>query len=203
MAIAKDQSMAVGGIFAKALFEAADRAGQLDEVFEQFHDFVAYMDGEGDFAAFMTALTVDDEVRRATLDKLFRGRMNDLLLNALQVLNDRGRSDVVRAAYRQIELLVEKRRNQKEIEVYVSSPLPDDQREQLKGMLTERLGKEAILNVHVDAELIGGMIVQIDDRRLDMSVKHQSVLLRRRLLDRAGAEIHGRKVYFTDSASPA
>lgn len=201
MGIGKDTSMAVGDVYAAALCEAAEQAGQLDEVYEQFTDLVGYFAHEPDVEAFLTALTVDDEVRRASLDRLFRGRMNDLLLNTLHVLNDRGRADILRPVYRCFQLRMERIRNQIEVEVYSAAPLPEDLRGELVRVLSERLGKEAILNLHVNESLLGGLIVQVGDRRLDMSLSHHLAALRRRLLERASQEIHSAKPYFSDSAA--
>lgn len=198
MAIAKDSSLAVGDVYAEALFEAARQQNQLDEVFDQLTELGAYMEREPEFGAFMIALTVDDDAREAVLDKLFRGRMNDLLLNALQVLNRRRRPDLLPALCEQFRKRMETHRNQIEVDVRTARPLPDDQRNELAGALRNRIGKEPILKIKVDESLLGGLIVQVGDKQLDMSISSRLAAMRQKLLARVSTEIHSGRHFFSE-----
>jgi len=198
MAIAKDSSLAIGDVYAEALFEAARQQNQLDEVFDQLTELGAYMEREPEFGAFMIALTVDDDVWEAVLDKLFRGRMNDLLLNALQVLNRRRRPDLLPALCEQFRKRMETHRNQIEVDVRTARPLPDDQRNELAGALRNRIGKEPILKIKVDESLLGGLIVQVGDKQLDMSISSRLAAMRQKLLARVSTEIHSGRHFFSE-----
>jgi len=198
MAIAKDSSLAIGDVYAEALFEAARQQNQLDEVFDQLTELGAYMEREPEFGAFMIALTVDDDAREAVLDKLFRGRMNDLLLNALQVLNRRRRPDLLPALCEQFRKRMETHRNQIEVDVRTARPLPDDQRNELAGALRTRIGKEPILKIKVDESLLGGLIVQVGDKQLDMSISSRLAAMRQKLLARVSTEIHSGRHFFSE-----
>lgn len=198
MAIAKDSSLAIGDVYAEALFEAARQQNQLDEVFDQLTEVGAYMEREPEFGAFMTALTVDDDARETVLDKLFRGRMNDLLLNALQVLNRRRRPDLLPALCEQFRKRMETHRNQIEVDVRTARPLPDDQRNELAGALRNRIGKEPILKIKVDESLLGGLIVQVGDKQLDMSISSRLAAMRQKLLARVSTEIHSGRHFFSE-----
>ena len=72
-----DESMAIADVYAESLLLAARDKGQEEEVAEALADLAAYMDREPQFDAFMTAESVDDDPRRDSLEKLFRGKMND------------------------------------------------------------------------------------------------------------------------------
>ncbi|GMU23260.1 MAG: hypothetical protein AMXMBFR13_33420 [Phycisphaerae bacterium] len=185
-----EQVMAVADVYAAALMEAAEAHGQLEEVAAEFADLLVYMRQEPDFAAFLTADSVDDEPRRASLEKLFRGRMNDLLLNLLHVLNDRGRASLVPAVGRCVELRMEERRQQQEIVVRSAAPLSDHLREQIQRDVSAYMGKEALLIEQVAPELIGGLVLQIGDVQVDASVLSRLHTMHKRLLDRATREVH-------------
>jgi F-type H+-transporting ATPase subunit delta len=195
----RDSAQAIGDVYARALLDAANERSQTDEIAEQFADLAAYMDRDPEFAGFMTALTIDDDVRRASLDKLFRGKMNDLLLNTLQVLNDRGRPDIVRAVHERFRILLQEQRGQVEATVRTAVPLSGELRETIRRFLGERLRREVILTVHVDPALLGGLIVQVGDRRLDASLAQQLQKLHKQLLERAGAEIHSGRRFFAEA----
>jgi F-type H+-transporting ATPase subunit delta len=60
-------------------------------------------------------------------------------------------------------------------------------------------GKTAKLQESVDPSLIGGLVVQVADRRIDTSVVKEIRGLGQRLLERASQEIHSGTAYFEES----
>ncbi len=96
-------TMAIADLYAEALLEAAREKEQERSVLADYEELVSYMEREPDFEAFLTSALVDDDPRRASLERLFRGRMNDLLLNMLQVLNNRRRCELVRPVLRCVQ----------------------------------------------------------------------------------------------------
>ncbi|MGB9626732.1 MAG: ATP synthase F1 subunit delta [Phycisphaerae bacterium] len=192
----QDSAHAVGDVYAHALLDVANERGQTEEIAGQFADLAAYMDRDREFAGFLTALTLDDRLRRASLDRLFRGKMNDLLLNTLQVLNDRGRPDLVQIVYERFRLRLQEQRGEIEVTVRTAVPLSDELRETIRKFLGEQLGREVILIHHVDPALLGGLIVHVGDRRLDASLAQRLRKLHGQLLNRASAEVRGGRKYF-------
>lgn len=199
MSAPQDSSHAVGNVYAQALLEAANERGQTDELAAEFADLVALMDRDADFAGFMTTLMLSHEKRRASLDTLFRGKMNDLLLNTLQVLNRRGRPELVRAVYDRFCDQLRKQRNQVEVTVRTAVPLSDEMRETLQKFMSEQIGSEAILTTRMDPALLGGLVVQVGDHRVDTTIATRLRKLHQRLLDRASTEIHQGRKYFAEA----
>jgi F-type H+-transporting ATPase subunit delta len=186
-------------VYAKALLEAAQEKGAVDEVAAALADLVAYMDRDPDFELFLTADSVDDDPRRASLEKLFRGRMSDLLLNLLQVLNNRGRTGLVRAIARRVQLRMEARRHEQEVTVRTAVPLADELREQIRRTVGEYIGRQPILIEQVDPGLIGGLVLQIGDERVDASVAARLRIMLKRLMERARAEVHAGERYVAET----
>jgi ATP synthase F1 delta subunit len=180
---------AIADVYAEGLLKAADEQNAAEEVAEQFRDLIAYMDKDADFKRFLTAESVDDDPRRVSLEKLFRGRMHDLLLNMLQVMNNRNRLSIVRQVYRCVELRMEARHQQVEVTVETAKPLGDDMKNLLQTRISEWVGKEALLIEDVDPELIGGIVVSVGDMQVDASVLSQVRRMSDRLNERATREI--------------
>ncbi len=158
------------------------------------------MDRDGDFAAFLTSETVDVDARRATLERIFRGRMDDLLLNALLVLNDKRRLHIVRQVHGRYEVLLRRWRGQREVLVISAIPLDLHLRERLERALTGYTGQQVVLVEQVDSGILGGVILQIGDQRIDASVLRDLQRRRERIRQRAGEEIRSGKSYFDDAA---
>jgi len=57
------------------------------------------------------------------------------------------------------------------VEVISAYPLEDSQREQIKQIMTRRLGKKIEITTHVDQSLIGGAVIRAGDSVIDASLK--------------------------------
>ncbi len=62
------------------------------------------------------------------------------------------------------------------------------------------MGKTPKLEEGVDPDLIGGLVLQVADRRIDTSVFKEIKGLRQQLLDRASQEIHSGKTYLEEAS---
>jgi len=185
-----EDTLLVADVYAAALLETAEAGGQYDEVAAELTDLIAYMDREPEFAMFMVADTVDDDPRRDSLEKLFRGKMADLLLNLLQVLNNRRRMSLLRAVARCVQLRVEARHHQREVTVRTAVPLTDALRDQVRRVVGAYIGREALLIEQVEPGLIGGLVLQMGDIQVDASVDSKLKTMLKRLMERATVEIH-------------
>src|SRR5262245_6288235 len=94
------ETMEVADVYAEAVLYVAKEKRQQEELIATILDLISYMDQHPEFVQFLTSATIEKDARRESLEKLFRGKMNDLLLNLLQVLNERDRTDLIRAVVR-------------------------------------------------------------------------------------------------------
>jgi len=191
--------MLIADLYAEALLEAARERGQEREVLADFEELVLYMDRDSEFEAFLTFSSVDDDPRRATLEKLFRGRMNNLLLNLLQVLNNRRRGELVRPILRCMQLRIEAKHDQQEIRVQTAVPLWHEMKTAIRAVVGAWMGKTAIISEEIKPEILGGMVIYINDVCVDGSVATRIEAMRQQLQDRIRNEMHRSKEYMVDA----
>ena len=199
MARKNDEAMALAKIYAESVFLAAEKQGQDEVVAREFADLIRYMDENPELDEFLTAASVDDDPRRESLEKLFRGRMNDLLLNLLHVLNNRGRCSLIRDVHRCLELWIEAKHRQQEVVVETAMPLTDDLRAAIERDIGERIGKEVLVVEEVAPDLIGGLVIHIGDVQIDASVASQIRSVRKRLTERAMEKIQSGRGYVVET----
>jgi len=185
-----EEAMALASVYADALLEAAGERGEVEQVAAELGDLVAYTDRDLPFDAFLRSTAVDDDPRRDSLERMFRGRMNDTLLNCLQVMNDRWRLGLLRALRRCVQLRMEEKRNEQEVIVETAVPLTDAVRDGLQATIGAHIGKAVLLVEKTVPDLIGGIILYINDIQIDASLTCAMKTLRQRLADRATEEIH-------------
>ena len=194
-----DESMALADIYAEALLAAAAESGEEEAIAREVGEFMRFVERELDLCRMLAADSVDDEPRRESIEKIFRGRMSDLLVNLLQVLNNRGRLSLVRKVGRCVELRMKEKHHQQEVIVETAMPLSEDQKAAIHQEMSARIGKDAILIEEVKPELIGGMIIHYGDMQIDASVASRIGRTYKRMRERATEEIHGGRGYAVEA----
>jgi len=194
------QELAIARVYAQAALALAEAQGQSDIVLEELESLGAQIDRDPAFANFLGSPLVDTKERRRSFDRMFRGKMNEILLDTLQVMNSKGRSELVRALVEAYGQEYEELRGQVRVAVKSAVPLTDGLRQQLQQAVSSFSGKTPKLEENVDPELIGGLVLQVADRRIDTSVFKEIKGLRQQLLDRASQEIHSGKTYLEEAS---
>lgn len=175
----------VASIYAEALFELATETDTVDDVRGQLEELVRLEQQNPGFAAFMTSTAVDDDARARSLEKMFRGRLSDSVLNMLQVMNQHGRSALLPPLLRAFVLRLEDARGQIEVTATSAVELGSAQQAEVR-QLAERLsGKQPLVEYVVDGDIIGGLVLQIGDYRFDNSVRWHLHAARSQLLERS------------------
>jgi len=195
-----EQEIAVARVYAQAALSLAEAQGQSDDILEELESLSVQMDREAAFDDFLGSPLVNTEERRTTLDRIFRGRMNAILLDTLQVMNDKGRSGLVRALVEAYRQEYEELRGQVRVRVQTPIPLTEALREQLREAVSSYTGKTAKLKESVEPSLIGGLVVHVADRKIDTSVAKEIRGLGQRLLERASQEIHSGTTYIEEAS---
>jgi len=170
-------------------------SGQADGMRQELADVAGLLDGQPEFEAFLSNPTIGSEVRQRMIEKVFRGRFSDVLVDSLQVLNRKDRLGLIRSIVNAYRLLHDELMKRIEVHVRTAVPLNEVLRAKLRAKLAAKTGKQAELVEVVDETLIGGMIVQIHDEKYDNSVLRKLLTIGRNLLDRASREIYSGRTY--------
>lgn len=195
MSTTDDSVIAIADSYARALLDLTEQQGVSDAVLDELTAFKAAIEADDALADFMSSAVIDEQARTKTLERAFRGKMNDLLLNALLVMNAKGRSSIVSAMCDRYRRALSLGRGQVEVQVATATPLNKKQRASLTEVLAQITGQKPVLTETVDESMLGGLVVQIGDKKLDGSVANRIRGLRRALAERASREIHAGKQY--------
>ena len=178
-------------IYAASLFELAEADGGLpncETTGLELGEVAAAAQAEPSFREFLRSPVVSTADKEATLRRIFGdGRVSDLLLRFLLVLNKKGRLDQVSGIGEAYTQLLWERTGRVEVDVFSAEPLDEDLAEIVRRRIGEALGKEAVLRSNVDADLIGGLKLRVGDRMIDASVATRLGRIRE-TLNTSGAE---------------
>ncbi|MEE9561813.1 MAG: ATP synthase F1 subunit delta [Thermoanaerobaculia bacterium] len=186
-----ERQLAVARVYAQALLGLADRQGEVDEILEQLEQLSSLMDQAPALENFLGSPLVQEESRKAELEKLFRGRASDLLVDTLQVMNRKGRLGLIRALVVAYRAEYEELKGRIDVRVTTAVPLSASLRQRLRVVTSEVTGKEAQLVEKVDQSILGGMILRIGDRKIDTSIAKEIRQLNEQMVERASRELYG------------
>jgi F-type H+-transporting ATPase subunit delta len=200
MASMDSNDLAVGRLYAEAILNVAEENGQGDALLEELTGLVQYLDRKPDLERFFSSPLVDEDARTRVIEEAFRGKASDLLVDSLQVINRKGRLDALRAVGEAYRTAYRDRRGIMDVHVKSAVPLSEDQRARLTAALASSTQRTPALIEKVDPSLLGGMVIEIEGRKIDASVASRLHHLSEALLVRASREIHrGSTAYVAES----
>jgi F-type H+-transporting ATPase subunit delta len=165
-----DLADAIEGAGDDALFAAAEKAGNLDEVEDELFRVERILQSEGEVASLLDEFTVDVDRRSALLDSLLEGKVSPVTLALLHhaVASQRKRSVTLA-----IDDLLEKaaQRQERSVARVISAvPLTDAQQARLAAALTEMYGRSISVRTALDPKVRGGLVVRVGDEVIDGSI---------------------------------
>lgn len=184
-----ERDLAVGRLYAGALLELAEKDSVAESVLEELAGIEEVLDRDPKVEGALSSPLVDTDLRRKMVETTFRGRASDLVVNTLQVMNQKGRLGLLRALIAGYRLEFEALRGITEVDVVVAEPLSDEQRARAQKTAEDWTGGKVRLVEIVDPEIIGGMIFRAGDRKLNRSVSRELDIMAGRLLERASEQI--------------
>ena len=170
-------------VYAEALLAAASRAQLADTIGEELASVAdGVLKSNPNVLAFFDSAAVSRAAKLPILAQAFEHNASELFKKFLGVLNQNGRLGLLRDVSATYHALRDQQANRVRVKVRAAAPLNDAQTESLRSTLAATLNQEPILDVKVEPELLGGLVVQIGDRVYDTSVKSRLETLRTHLM---------------------
>ncbi len=174
------------------LARASGGQGAIEETLAELNELLEIARAEPAFGEFLASRIVPADARAASLQRILGGRVSDLTLRFLQVLNAKQRLDHLAAIAAAFDEKVQAEFGRIEVDVYTAAPISEDELGAIRDRLHKVLGKEPIVHPYTDREMIGGLKLQIGDQLIDASVATRLRRLRDRLNEGGMATVRAR-----------
>lgn len=184
-----ERELAIGRVYAAVVLGLASKAGTADAVLNELDEVKSVLDRSPQLEDALASPLVDAESRREIVEKAFRNRASDLVVNSLQVLNDKGRLSVLRAFIEGYRQEFEEKNGITEVDVTTAAKLSAEQRARAEEVASGWTGGSVRLVEIVDPEIIGGVVFRAGDRELNRSVSRELNAMKTRFLERASQHI--------------
>lgn len=160
----------VGSTYASSLFEVAEKLDKIENIFEELSFISDKFNEDKDFYQFYTSARVGKKERKEVIDNIYSGKINDELLNFLKILIDQNRTSSIFEVKDFYAKLLDEHRNVKRVTVESVVELSDEHKTKLIRKLSDLTGSEIVLKNVIKPEILGGVIMRIDNEIIDASV---------------------------------
>jgi len=171
----------VNRAYAAALFEMAQEQSILDDVADEVDQLGELFRAEPGLRRLMESPALGATERAASIERLFKDQVSDVLYRFLQVLNRKHRLGALRGIVQAFADLVSEHQGLVEVDAFVPQRLENEEAKQVAQRIGEILNREVVLHQYVDPSLIGGLKLRVGDRLIDGSVATQLKRIRRSL----------------------
>lgn len=164
----------VNSTYGDALFDLAVEEKQVDSVLEELTGLLQIMNENEELLSLMTHPEVLKDDKLKMIENIFKGRISDAVMGMLLIVVKNDRSAELPAI---CEYVISRLKEYKRIGIaYVTSAfeLNDEQKAKIEERLiatTNYITME--MHYKTDASLIGGLIIRMEDRVVDSSIKRQ------------------------------
>ncbi|MCF0205884.1 MAG: ATP synthase F1 subunit delta, partial [Bacteroidales bacterium] len=159
--------------YAKAIFELAKEKDSLKKVYEDFRLVRDVLLELPEFNELMASPIVKKSDKTNLFVNTFSGKIDEMSLNFLKFLVEKNREMYIIDIFRNFEASYRKANNVKQVVISTVEPLNEETRRSIQEKIAEVYKANVELENVINKDMIGGVIVRIENQQLDMSVRTQ------------------------------
>ena len=109
--------------------------------------------------------------KKETIEAAFKDKLDTSSFNFIETLLDESRFGIFRTILEVFIKESEKIKNKQRVEVISAVDIDEEEKQRLTAKLNEKLNKDVLLNYNLDDSILGGLVVKIEDKVIDLSLK--------------------------------
>jgi ATP synthase F1 delta subunit len=165
-------------VYAEALFDVAKDKGKLDAIRDELGQFVDALDGNRELQVFFFSPYFSSAEKVAGLKRAVSDADAELL-NFLELLIEKQRMPEIFRIRRQLDELWKQENRRIDVTVTSAVTLEPAVVEKVGEEIERQTGQKVDLSSRVDAEILGGIVLQVGNKVLDASIRSRLEKLRK------------------------
>jgi F-type H+-transporting ATPase subunit delta len=168
--------------YARSLLELAQEKNQADSIGKDLAGIAEVLQTNATFDAFLRDPGISVAERTRVIDTVLKPSIDPLLANFLGVLNARNRMGILGEIASAYDDLLDEASGKIEVDVTTAQQLSPEELEEVRQKVSTALKKDAVIHQYVDESIIGGLVLRVQDKLIDASVRSQLQTMKRQLL---------------------
>ncbi len=168
--------------YAKALIEMAVQHDTVERITADVRELLANIAASRELSLLFQSPVIKPELKKKVIGEIYSGKLNDLTLMFMEVVIDKRReqwiADMLNAyvvQYNELKGIVP-------VNVITATEMNEELEAEFKAMMQKEFGINKMeMSKEVNREIIGGFILQFEDKRYDASVQNMLDQIRKDL----------------------
>ncbi len=177
-----DQS-AITVRYAKAFFSIAKEKNSLDILKTDIETVLNVCNNSIDFVLLLESPVVKTSKKIKLISTIFKGKIDELSLKFLLLITSNKREVHIPGICMNFLSLTRKDQNIKSAVLTTATEINKDILNKIELLMAKELGAKIELTSEVNANIIGGIVLRIDDKQYDASVATQLKKIKQQLLE--------------------
>lgn len=158
--------------YGNALFELALEENKLDVLFEEAAALIDILKDNKEIIKLLSHPHINKADKEKVVRASFDGKVSDELVGLISMIVNKDHAAKLIQVLEYFIKLVKKEKNIGVATVTSATNLSDEQKKSIEKRLIETTAFDKMeINYFVDSSLIGGLVIRIDDRVVDSSIK--------------------------------
>ena len=166
--------------YAKSLLDLAKEQGKVEKVLEEVKVFKKAAE-QKDFKLLLKSPIVKSDKKQAIIKEIFGGKFDELTMTFLDVITRKGREQYLAPIADQYIAQHKAMNHISTVKVTTAAPLEPTSLSIIKAQLmgSDSTNDNIEIETVVNPDIIGGFVIEFDDKLYDASVAHKLELLRK------------------------
>ena len=169
--------------YAKAFFATAKEKSLLDSLKTDIELVFSVCTESADFILLLESPIVKTSKKAQLISSIFKGKVNKLTLSFLMLITENKREIHIPGICRNFLGLTRKDQNKKSALLTTASEIDSKSIKKIEQLLGKELNATIELSTNIKPEIIGGLIVRLDDKQYDASIATQLNKIKQKLLE--------------------
>jgi len=173
----------LGRVYAKALIELAQEQGAVEAIREDMRLVFNTLSASRELSNVMSSPIVKADKKESILNEIFSGKLQDLSVRFLKIVLNHGREGALKVIAQGYENMYLQLKGIEQVKVTTAYALSKEEIKSIQEKAASYTGKDVELDINVDPNIIGGLVLRVGDKRYNGSLSHQLKTLRRQFQD--------------------
>ena len=170
--------------YALALYRVAEEKGKVDQFLDELKMIVGLISQDENLKTLIEHPSISTSNKKKFLENIFKGKIEEDVLSFIKLLLEKGRILEIGSMLKQMEAIYLEKHNTSIAEVKTVIPMLEDEKSELVNNLQKKFKRTIILKEELDAGILGGIFVKIDNEVIDGTVKSKIEEMKKIMLKR-------------------
>lgn len=157
--------------YSSALIQLATEENLLDLIHSDFLSFIDAYKENKDLRKLLSLDLISKKKKKEIINNILGEKSTDIFKNFLMLLIDKNRLNEISLIFESFESLYFKEKNIIFATVFTANKLTSSNKKNLTNKLEKKYNKNIILTEKIDKNILGGLVLHIDGKIIDISIK--------------------------------